>query len=118
MNDLNGHGQVTLVSLVANARLNVMESVHHAVDVFTLAQAATTVMEKAGRKESRGSRRRQTFLVTDQDDRTAEDLTVTQRKLALYEELLSDIFPLVPDTVRVMIDQARQQVGSTASARD
>jgi len=42
--------------------------------------------------------------------RTVEDLTETSRKLARYEELLDDIFPLVTDNVRGMINQARLQV--------
>lgn len=42
--------------------------------------------------------------------RTAEDLTVTSRKLARYETLLNDIMPLVPSDIRLMIEEARQQV--------
>ncbi len=42
--------------------------------------------------------------------RIVEDLTVTSRKLARYEELLNDIFPLVTDNVRGMIEDAREQV--------
>ncbi|KAK5957949.1 hypothetical protein OHC33_001139 [Knufia fluminis] len=34
---------------------------------------------------------------------------MTSRKLARYEELLVDIFPMVTDSVRTMIDQARRQ---------
>lgn len=48
--------------------------------------------------------------------RTAEDLTATSRRLARYEELLNDIFPLVIDKVRGMIEQARQQVKATKEA--
>lgn len=42
--------------------------------------------------------------------RTAEDLNVTSSKLARYERLLNDIFPLVSTDVRNMIDDVRQQV--------
>lgn len=42
--------------------------------------------------------------------RTAEDLNVTSSKLARYERLLNDIFPLVSPDVRTMIDDVRQQV--------
>lgn len=51
-----------------------------------------------------------TCSVFDPYVRTAEDLTVTSRKLARYETLLTDIFPLVSQEVRLMIEDARQQV--------
>ena len=42
--------------------------------------------------------------------RTAEDLTITSKRLERYEQLLDDIHELVPDNVQVMINAARAQV--------
>lgn len=42
--------------------------------------------------------------------RTAEDLTATSRRLARYESLLNQIFPLVSPEVRALIEDARDNV--------
>ena len=42
--------------------------------------------------------------------RTAEDLSATSRRLARYETLLANIAPLVTPQIRVMIEEARQDV--------
>lgn len=50
--------------------------------------------------------------------KTAEDLTVTSRKLARYEELLVEIYPLVANDVRSIIDNVRQQDFSVHSPNE
>ncbi|KAK5075432.1 hypothetical protein LTS08_001501 [Lithohypha guttulata] len=79
------------VSHVENVRQNVTANVPPAEDVFILS-------------------------AIDNDGRTVEDLTVTSRRLARYEELLGEIFTLVSPEVRSMINEARQQVGANGSS--
>ncbi|KAK5082339.1 hypothetical protein LTR05_007485 [Lithohypha guttulata] len=79
------------VSHVENVRQNVTANVPPAEDVFILSAIGN-------------------------DGRTVEDLTVTSRRLARYEELLGEIFTLVSPEVRSMINEARQQVGANGSS--
>ena len=45
-------------------------------------------------------------------NRTAEDLTTTQRRLARYEALLNEIMPHVSPNVKAMIEEAKDLVRS------
>ena len=53
-------------------------------------------------------------MATNVENRTAEDLTATSRRLARYEALLNDIMPHVPSSVKAMIEDAREQVPNTS----
>ena len=50
------------------------------------------------------------MLISQMECRTAEDLTATSRRLARYETLLNEIFPMVSPEVRNLIEEARDHV--------
>jgi hypothetical protein len=89
--------------------------------VFTQARLAFMVMARAGGNESKqvsatllADRETLTRSIlescTDWYFRTAEDLTATSRRLARYENLLNEILPMVSPEVRVLIEDARDNV--------
>lgn len=50
--------------------------------------------------------------------KTAEDLTATSRRLARYESLLNEIFPMVSAEVRALIEEARDQDATTPNGSE
>ncbi|KAJ9604068.1 hypothetical protein H2200_011591 [Cladophialophora chaetospira] len=102
--NLNEPVPATPASHVVSERQNVMVLDRHVVDAFTLAHRAFMVMGKDG-----GSENGRAFVLT-RNSRTAEDLTATSRRLARYESLLNEILPMVSSEVRVLIEDARDNV--------
>ena len=109
MNGQNERGPAMLVNRVENVKQNVMENDLLADGAYIQVLLVTTVMEKVGRNASMMSLASH-FTSSLKYSRTAEDLTVTSRKLVRYEELLNEIYPLVSPDVRNIIDDVRQQV--------
>ena len=92
----------------------------HAADAFTLVLRVTTAMARDGGSESKHGMRaccRTLFFPRTPpltcNNRTAEDLTATSRRLARYESLLNEILPMVSPEVQGLIEDARDNVGQT-----
>ena len=94
-----------LANHVESAKPSAMVNDHLADDAFIQAQSVTTALEKTQVSQLGFS-----ILVQADYRRVAEDLSLTSRKLARYEDLLNEIYPLVSLDVRHIIDTARQQV--------
>lgn len=96
---------------VVNARPSATVSDLPVDAVYTPTRNVTTVMARVGRNASMlATLALYAIAEALTRYRTAEDLNVTSSKLARYERLLNDIFPLVSPDVRTMIDDVRQQV--------
>lgn len=107
----NEQGRAMPANPVVNARPSATVSDHPVDAVYTPIRNAITVMARVGRNASMlASTALYAISRALTRYRTAEDLNVTSSKLARYERLLNDIFPLVSPDVRTMIDDVRQQV--------
>lgn len=81
-------------------------------DVFTQVPPATMATARDGGNESKllVFVYTQGLVLISGGNRTAEDLTATSRRLARYESLLNEILPMVSPEVRVLIEDARDNV--------
>lgn len=107
----NEQGRAMPANPVVNARPSATVSDLPVDAVYTPTRNVTTDMARVGRNASMLATLA-LYAISEALTRyrTAEDLNVTSSKLARYERLLNDIFPLVSPDVRTMIDDVRQQV--------